>query len=361
MLDELTIIGAGNGGKALACDLAIRGWKVNLFEIAEFAGGLKEIMETKEITRSENGEETVGTLQNVTTDIREAVEGKKLILVVMPGYGHKRVFDMVEPYLADDQIWLFMPGGFGSYEFIMTMKQRGSWKEGMIVAETATLPYGTFAIGPSKIMISVRSVVNPLGVFPATKTDEVYEIVKRIEPAAEKRANLLDVGTCNLNPTGHVVPCLLSVSQMEGREDYCMYRHAFTPSVKKLVLQADAERVALREKLGLTESHHPLTPGYEMALPYFGEPTYLAGRMNIKGPNTVTHRYITEEAPYGLVFYSTLAHKVGVECPITDALIALSAALNDADYYGSGRTVQSLNLEDKDIDAFIEYLNTGKE
>ena len=50
-LRELTIVGAGNGGKALAGDLANKGWDVNLFEVPEFIGGLKEIMEKKEIRK----------------------------------------------------------------------------------------------------------------------------------------------------------------------------------------------------------------------------------------------------------------------------------------------------------------------
>ncbi|MBC3938126.1 MULTISPECIES: NAD/NADP-dependent octopine/nopaline dehydrogenase family protein [Anaerotruncus] len=356
-LRELTIVGAGNGGKALAGDLANKGWDVNLFEVPEFIGGLKEIMEKKEITVSENGVETTGKLKSVTTDIAAAVKGQKLIVVVMPGFGHKRAAELIAPHVEDGQIYLFMPGGFGSFEFMQELKKKGAWRDSLILAETATLPYGTFAIGPTKVMISVRTVCNPLGVYPASRTDEVFEAVKGVDPAVEKRENLLDVAMCNLNPTGHVVPCLMSVSQMEGREDYCMYRHAFTPSVKKLILSADAERVALREKLGLPAPHHNLTPGYEMALPYFGEPTYLAARMNNKGPNSVSHRYVTEDAPYGLALYASIAHKVGVDCPITDALLKLAGALNDSNYTTSGRTLESLGLADTDLDELMETLN----
>jgi opine dehydrogenase len=359
MINELTIIGAGNGGKALAGDLAVRGWEVNLFEVPEFAGGLKEIMEKKEITVSEAGTEKVGKLKSVTTDIAEALKDAKLVLVVMPGFGHKKVAELCAPYLEEGQIFLFMPGGFGAYEFYGNLKKMGAWKD-IILAETATLPYGTFAIGPSKVSIQVRTVCNPLGVFPATKTDEVFKLAQRIDSTVEKRANLLDVALCNLNPSGHVAPCVLSASQMEGREDFCMYRHAFTPSVKQLILKMDMERVALREKLGLPAPHHQLTPGYEMALPYFGEPTYLAARMNIPGPNTLQHRYITEDASYGLALFATLAQKVGVAAPITESLVKLAGALNDTDYFASGRTVQSLGLDDVDMNELIKFLNTGK-
>lgn len=174
-LRELTIVGAGNGGKALAGDLANKGWDVNLFEVPEFIGGLKEIMEKKEITVSENGVETTGKLKSVTTDIAAAVKGQKLIVVVMPGFGHKRAAELIAPHVEDGQIYLFMPGGFGSFEFMQELKKKGAWRDSLILAETATLPYGTFAIGPTKVMISVRTVCNPLGVYPASRTDEVFE------------------------------------------------------------------------------------------------------------------------------------------------------------------------------------------
>ena len=359
MLNELTIVGAGNGGKALAVDLAIKGWEVNLYEVPEFAGGLKEIMEKKEITLSEGGEKKTGKLKSVTTDIAAALKGAKLVLVVMPGFGHKKVAELCAPYLEEGQIFLFIPGGFGSYEFYYNLKKVNAWKP-IILAETATLPYGTFAIGPSEVSVQVRTVCNPLGVFPATKTNEVFEIAKRIDPTVEARANLLDVAMCNLNPSGHVAPCLLSVSQMEGRDDYCMYRHAFTPSVNQLILNMDTERVMLRKKLGLPEPHHPLEPGYEMAQPYFGEPTYLAARMNIPGPKTIKHRYITEDAPFGLVLFASIAQKVGAAAPITESLVKLAGALNEADYFESGRTVHSLGLDDVNMDEFIDFLNTGE-
>ena len=55
--------------------------------------------------------------------------------------------------------------------------------------------------------------------------------------------------------------------------------------------------------------------------------------------------------------YASIAHKVGVDCPITDALLKLAGALNDSNYTTSGRTLESLGLADTDLDELMETLN----
>ena len=41
MLDSIAVIGAGNGGKTTAADLALQGKRVRLFEFPEFAAALE--------------------------------------------------------------------------------------------------------------------------------------------------------------------------------------------------------------------------------------------------------------------------------------------------------------------------------
>jgi 2-polyprenyl-6-methoxyphenol hydroxylase-like FAD-dependent oxidoreductase len=50
MIENIAIVGAGNGGKAAAADLALQGKHVRLFEWPEFAGNVDEIMETRKLT-----------------------------------------------------------------------------------------------------------------------------------------------------------------------------------------------------------------------------------------------------------------------------------------------------------------------
>ena len=51
MIDQVAIIGAGNGGKASAVDLVLQGKKVRLFEFPEFEENLTDLLiETATLT-----------------------------------------------------------------------------------------------------------------------------------------------------------------------------------------------------------------------------------------------------------------------------------------------------------------------
>lgn len=359
-MKKMTILGGGNGGKAFGADMAAKGWSVCLYEVPEFAKGLEGIKANNlEIGILEAGQKSVAKLAAVTSDIEEALAFSDVIFVIMPGFGHKRIAELCAPHLKESQTYIFLPACFGAYEFYYHLNRMGQWKP-VTLAETATLPYGTNAIGPAEVMIHVRQEMNPLGVFPASKTAEVAEILKDCDDNFVPVRNLLDVATLNLNPSAHVVPCLLSASAMEGNKDYKMYRDAFTPSVCKLILKIDAERLAVREALGFGEPNYPLQPGLEMALPYFGTgESYLEARKGIPGPFSVEHRYVTEDAPFGIAFFASLAKKVGVTTPATDTVLQLAGLLNDADYMASGRTLENLGLADTGVKALTAFLDSG--
>ena len=46
MIQNIAIIGAGNGGKAAAADLTLQGKRVRLFEFSEYRGNVEEIITT---------------------------------------------------------------------------------------------------------------------------------------------------------------------------------------------------------------------------------------------------------------------------------------------------------------------------
>ena len=69
MKEKICMVGAGNGGFAVGADLALAGYRVTIYEDEAFAGGLKELFETKTITltgASRNGD---AKIYKVTTDL----------------------------------------------------------------------------------------------------------------------------------------------------------------------------------------------------------------------------------------------------------------------------------------------------
>jgi opine dehydrogenase len=80
----------------------------------------------------------------------------------------------------------------------------------------------------------------------------------------------------------------------------------------------------------------------------------------VSGPNSLQHRYITEDVPYGLVPYVSIGGMLGIDMPITRAFVDLACAVNEVDYWASGRTVEKLHIAGLDAHRLSEFLRTGK-
>ncbi|HAP32548.1 MAG TPA: hypothetical protein DCQ14_05795 [Firmicutes bacterium] len=88
-IDTIAILGAGNGGRAMTADLTLAGFKVNLFELPQFAPGIAKILNSGEITISGVAREGKAKINLVTTDIAEALHGVELVILCVPSFGQK--------------------------------------------------------------------------------------------------------------------------------------------------------------------------------------------------------------------------------------------------------------------------------
>ena len=78
---RICIIGAGNGGSAIAGDMTLAGHECRLFEFAEYADNINAIIEKGGIDVTGIGRTGFAKVAVATTDLAEAVEGSELIMV----------------------------------------------------------------------------------------------------------------------------------------------------------------------------------------------------------------------------------------------------------------------------------------
>ena len=85
---KVTVIGAGNGGQAIAGYLAMHNYDVALYDIVE-----EKINELKTLggIRLEGRIEGFGKLDNITTNIAEAVQDAEIVMVTTIANAHKAV------------------------------------------------------------------------------------------------------------------------------------------------------------------------------------------------------------------------------------------------------------------------------
>lgn len=89
ILEHIAIIGAGSGGKAAAADLILQGKKVSLFEFPEYKENLADLLESKTLIAS-GAVEGEATLEVVTGEIHEVMDGVDTVLICTQAWAHDR-------------------------------------------------------------------------------------------------------------------------------------------------------------------------------------------------------------------------------------------------------------------------------
>src|SRR5512136_298791 len=102
--DLVAVLGGGNGGHAVAANLSLAGFKVNFFELPQFAEPFKRILTTREIRIEGVSIDGVAKLNLATTDIQQAIKDAEVIFVITPAFGHKVVAELCAPCVQDGQI-----------------------------------------------------------------------------------------------------------------------------------------------------------------------------------------------------------------------------------------------------------------
>ena len=374
--DQVAVLGGGNGGHAVAAELALAGLKVNFFELPQFAANFEKVLRTKEVRTEGISGENIAKLNMATTEVQQAIGDAQVLFVITPAFGHKAMAEACAPFVQDGQIILLMPGSGGSLEFARIFRQKKVKKE-ILLAESATLPYGARLKGPGHVSLFINTILLPTGVFPSKRTTEVIPVLKRFYPIITPAKDVLEAAINNPNPVVHPAATLLSATRVEhSKGEFYLYAEGMTPAVARTFESLNEERLALCRAMGFRLYHWDNIDfkGYNLGETEeecryrilntsmdscFGKDGIYAG-IKMKGPEQMKDRYITEDVPYGMVLLSTLGDLLGVPTPTHDALIQLASVINRTNYLRTGRGVKELGLGSMDKQRLKAYLFEGR-
>lgn len=374
--DLVAVLGGGNGGHAVAAELALAGYKVNFFEHPQFAANFEKVLRTKEVRTEGISGENVAKLNMATTDVHQAIKDAEVLFVVTPAFGHRAMAEACAPYVQEGQIILLMPGSGGSLEFAKIFRQKKVKKE-IPLAESVTLPYGARLKGPGHVSLFINALILPTGVFPSKRTAEVIPTLKRFYPVITTAKDVVEVAINNPNPVVHPAATLLSATRIEhSKGEFYLYAEGMTPAVARTFESLNEERLTLCKVMGYKLYHwdHIDFKDYNLGETEeecryrilntsmdscFGKDGIYAG-MKMKGPEHLKDRYVTEDVPYGMVLLSTLGSLLGVPTPTHDAVIQLASVVNRTNYWKTGRGAKELGLSSMDKQRLKTYLLEGR-
>jgi opine dehydrogenase len=359
---SVAILGAGNEGQAMAADLAMKGFSVNLYnrtaaeiEPIRSRGGIKAV----------GAVEGFGKLDVVSTDLGAVVAGAEIILVTTVANAHRHIAEMIARHLRSGQIVILSPGRtFGALEFATVLRKSGC-RQKVGLAEAGTSLYISRAQGNAQVLVKSLKHELSVAVFPIRDVDWMAGRIEVLFPQCKFEPHILYTSLGNIGAVIHPAAFLLNWGRVEeSQRPLDFYLEAISPAVAGILEKIDFERVALGKALGLEipslkawlESSYGVN-GNSLVETIRG----IEGYRGLPTPLSLSHRYVQEDVPTGLVPLASLGKLLNIETPTMDLIIDLANAYTGQDFRRSGRTVDRLNLGDLSADALLHVVQHGRD
>lgn len=395
----IAVLGGGDVGKTCAADMKLAGREVRLFtrnhstiEIINKAG-----LTLDGVQRNLYGFERSGKvhLDMVSDDMKAVLNGVGLIVIALSAHAHEEYIKKMVPLLEDGQVIHFFTDNYASLLIRKYMREMNCNKR-VIVGGWSSAPYGTRTerIGQyamPHVSAKYRAITLRGASIPMSDIEEFMESTKYL-PCMDAVTNgdgpqagdtVLDIGFSNINPVIHVPASILGVSSMEnffllaGRDqrEYSMYSHGLCKSICEVQYQFYEEECKVAEAIGIKLPKYKyesffsrrsiLTQEY-MGLDKNGNdnvifPLDKPCNEGNTGPDSIDHRYITEDIPVGCKIYHDLGVKFNVATPIIDSMIVLGGAMHKENYFQTSKyNLSYLGIDDMTKEELLNYLYNGE-
>ncbi|HKI32563.1 MAG TPA: NAD/NADP octopine/nopaline dehydrogenase family protein [Gemmataceae bacterium] len=367
-VSSLTILGGGNTAFAVAANLTLAGFQVTLCELPAFRHTVQPLLGTGQITLDGVAYRDTARVHAVTTDFADALAVNDLVLLIVPAYAHKPFAEACAPHLHRGHTVVLTPGTLGSLEFARVVRERRgpelfAGSNGLVIAETDTAPYVCRKTGPASAHIWGVVTGLGVGVFPAARTETVCGRLEELFAGVRPHPSVLASGLAAMNPVVHPAGVLLNAGRIErSRGDFYFYEEGVTPAVCHLIYAVDRERRAIAAALGLDLL--PVDEAFHRA--GFGPQGDLWATINgsrmltpLRAPGSLEGRWLSEDVPYGLGAWASLAEQLGVAAPTLRSLIQLLSAAVGIDFWKAARTTKELGIAGMSREELLRYVEAG--
>lgn len=356
MHTKFAVIGAGNGGQAIAGFLSSKGVSVNLFNRDNNV--IQDIRKRGHI-RLQGKLSGTGIPNLLTSSLESAIKDVDIIMITTTAVAHKELAKLMSPILSAGQIIILNPGRTGgALEFKQTLCQCGCNKN-IHIAEAQTLVYACRVVENGIVnIIGVKDFVY-LSALPSSETDLILSKVAPFFPCFSKAENILRTSLGNVGAVFHPCVLLFNAATVERQDEFYFYRD-MTQQVGQFIEQFDAERLAVGKAYGINlmsvsewiSNSYKGTKGDTLCDKMRNNPAYF----DIKSPSSIYTRQLMEDIPTGVLPILELGKVAGISMPLHQSMVDVVSALLNVDFYGNGRSLSNLGLAGLTKDEILQYL-----
>lgn len=356
---RVTILGTGAVALAYASHLAANRHEVSLWSPS--GNGIRDLLVNGGLLHAEGA--VAGEFKVVARpDLANAMASADVVIFALPANAHESVMRVAAPHVRAGQLLVVTPVLSLSALLLAELVAKRGIAPWICVSPTTMLTARRVDGATVKVM-TIRGQVE-ISILPASRSREGLEVMASLfGEMFSLQASLLASSLANINPVAHVPLALMNMTRMEHAETWLQYEH-FTTTVSRVINSLDEERLALASafgfSLGRIEDH--------FCRSFHTHPDSLAGiaRQIVTlrnggpaGPTVADNRFLSEDVPFGLVFYSRVGKMLGIPTPDTDACIALACTAMNRDYPSQNTLWDALALGARTPEALAEAALNG--
>lgn len=349
----------------MAADLSLLGCKVNLYEFPDFKENLDPIRTNGGILLTGNmhsGKTGLAELNRITDDAEKAIKDIDLIMINAPAMAVDRFIEVLSPYLAKGQIIVVTTGYWASLRSRELLEKTGGLEK-ITFVEEHIMPYLSRKIGLAHAHIYNFKRDIRMSAWPAIKNDGAYEIVKKVYPQMGLSKNVLENNFYPGNPSSHAQ---INIPKAEF----------FFERAKEFRFYGEVSMCASKLADAFEEEKMKVASAFNCKIPTHSD--WINKTYSYKGKNlyenygdvTCPHvkrwtndagnrRVLREDICYFFIPMEQLAEVVGIDVPITKAMIDILQVFTDFDYRANGITLKDLGMQGMDKDQIIDYVTHG--
>lgn len=343
MNDDILILGGGHQGLAMAAHLALHGETVRLWN--RTPEHIAEVMKDKSIRASGfvQGEAQIGQAGSELGPMMT-----RRIMIATTAAAHKPLARQLASLLPRDSIVILNPGRtFGAEEFRQELLTAGC-EHMPTIAETQTIVYTCRR--DSKNSVYIYGLKKDVGIAVPDGQDinkALAALPACLKPYFTPVKSTILTSLGNVGMILHCAPVLMNIGWIEHPTvEFTYYYDGISKSIAAFLEKLDAERLSTAKCMGYPVES--VTDWLRRVYLVTGDSLFECLRNNlcyrtIEAPDSLHHRYIEDDVPYGLVPLESAAKHHGVQTPLTSMLIDLANTVMNSDYRAYGRTYHPVN------------------
>lgn len=336
----ITILGAGNGGLAIASYLLSKKYYFILWNRSHKR--LETIIKNKNNLKiiDNHGSVSKMNIPSISFNLEESIRKSKIILIITPGIAHKELAEKTAPFLSSDHIVILMPGRtLGSTLFKKTVNKLANTS--IECFETQTILHTCRAEKDKLYLYAKKPIVSYSSEKIANK--ENINLVNSIFSEFVYVDNYYSVTLNNIGAMLHPIPTLLNSGRIEMKQSFKYYTEGLSPSIAKFIERVDKERKELCNRIKC--EYISVTSWLKNQYGSKSNNLYQAIRevrayKDILAPTTLDHRYIYDDICTGLVPIFYLGKKYGLKMYNTKSFIDFASAFFNTDFLQNGRKIE---------------------